>query len=89
MISGLEVADIMVGVHNCVVNCAGVKKGESVLIVTDTLSEERIVQAVASMCKAQGADVATIIMTPREWPMQEPPDLVAHAMRQATLPFSA
>lgn len=88
MINTLEMADIMEGVHNCVVNCAGVKRGDNVLIVTDTLSEERIVQAVAAMSKAQGADVCTIVMKPRDWPMQEPPDMVAHAMRQADVIFT-
>lgn len=88
MLSGLETADIMEGVHNCVVNCAGVQRGESVLIVTDTLSEERIVQALACACKERGADVVTIVMKPRDWPMQEPPDLVAEAMRHADVIFT-
>lgn len=88
MLSGLEIVDIMEGVNNCVVNCVGVKRGENVLILTDTLSEERIVQAIAAMCKSQGADVVTMVMKPRDWPMQEPPDTVAQAMCSADIIFT-
>ncbi len=88
MLKGLEVADIMEGVHNCVVNCAGVTRGEHVLIVTDSMSEERIVIAIAAMCRAQGAEVSTFVMKPRDWPMQEPPETLAHAMRYADVIFS-
>ena len=57
-----------------------VKKGESVLIVTDTDRPRIITQALAYSALSAGAEVVVITMEPQQIGGQEPPAAVAAAM---------
>jgi leucyl aminopeptidase (aminopeptidase T) len=58
----------------------GVKRGESVLIVTDTDRPRIITQALAYSAISAGAEVTVITMEPQKIGGQEPPAAVAAAM---------
>lgn len=81
----LRLSDLMEGAHNCCINYGNVKKGEKVLIVTDTKTDFRRVEAVACVCREVGAEVTTMIMKAAEIPNQEPPSTVAEAMKAADI----
>lgn len=63
-------------------NCASIKEGEQVLIVTDfkTVSSAQI---IAKAAYAMGAEVTIGIMSPREVDGHEPTESIAAAMRKA------
>jgi leucyl aminopeptidase (aminopeptidase T) len=61
----------------------GVKKGESVLIVTDTDRPRIITQALAYSAISAGAEVVVTTMAPQEIGGQEPPATVVAAMSAA------
>jgi hypothetical protein len=50
------------GAWNCVVNVAGVKRGESVLVLLHTNSDLRIAEAIAFVCRQVGANVDILIV---------------------------
>ncbi|HWT79151.1 MAG TPA: aminopeptidase [Candidatus Methylomirabilis sp.] len=67
--------------------CAGVRAGEQVLVVTDTMRDQSVAQAL--MGAALGADaqaVLTVIPTRRSTP-QEPPPAVVAAMQATDIVF--
>lgn len=66
-----------------VMECYGVKRGESVLIVVDTATPVSIVRSLFEAAKSSGCDVMTIIMLPRKRHGEEPPATVAEAMKNA------
>lgn len=84
----LKIADLMEGARNCCINWANVKKGEEILIVTDTNCDFRNAEAVASVCREVGATVTTIIIPPQKLPNQEPPAPVAAAMKASHAVFA-
>ncbi|MDP6618378.1 MAG: hypothetical protein QGG90_02950 [Nitrospinota bacterium] len=65
--------------------CAGLKEGEQVLIVTDTAFEMEVVETFASLASERGAEVVISHMPPRKIPGAEPPPTVASAMLGADL----
>lgn len=65
--------------------CAAVREGEQVLIVTDTGFEDEVVEAFAALAAERGAEVVIAYMPPRKAPGEEPPPTVASAMRGANL----
>ena len=70
------------GAKTIVENCASIKKGEKVFIVTDyeTVSSAFL---IAKAAYALGAQVDIGIMEPRELDGQEPTVMLAAAMKQA------
>jgi hypothetical protein len=60
-----------------------VKRGETVLIITDTDRPRTITQALAYSAVSAGGEVVVITMDPREIGGQEPPAPVAAAMAAA------
>ncbi len=63
--------------------CLAVKPGERVLVVTDTLRDQSVTEALLGAARAAGAEAAAIVFAGREGPATEPPDTVAAAMRAA------
>lgn len=67
--------------------CGGVKAGERVLIVTDTMRDPSVAEALMGAALAAGAEpVLTIMPTKRSTP-QEPPPSVRAAMAQADIVY--
>ena len=64
--------------------CAEVKPGENVCIATDT-NKLAIAEALASACSAVGAETVVCIMTPRQMHGNEPPPVMAAAVRAANV----
>ena len=54
-------------------SCAGIAGGERVLIVTDTGAEGGIVELLAAVVEALGAEVTVVSFHPAELPGDEPP----------------
>ena len=67
--------------------CAGVKRGENVLIVTDFLMMT-IAEAVAAAAYRAGAEVSIGTILPRSGHGQEPPPPIASAMKKADVIFT-
>jgi len=64
--------------------CAAVKQEEDVLIVTDT-NKEKIADVLVKASRELGAETAIITMSPREMHGNEPPRMVAAAMKAANV----
>lgn len=76
------------GARKLIEVCANVKKGEKVLIVTDTGRSPRIAEALASAAAAVDGEVAIIITLPGKKPGEEPGAVVAAAMSEADVIFA-
>lgn len=63
--------------------CMGAKPGESVLIVTDTCTDERIGNALFDAAVDAGCEALLLTMKPRAQHEEEPPRVVAEAMKSA------
>jgi len=61
----------------------GVKPGDNVLIVADTLTDPLIWEGLAASAFELGAEPTVTIMTPREYDHAEPPGPVTEAMNHA------
>jgi len=66
-----------------VMDCFGVKSGESVLIVVDTSTPPAIVKSLFKAARNLGCEVMTVTMLPRTHHGEEPPRTVAEAMKNA------
>lgn len=77
---------MIVGAKTLVVDCANVKQGEEVLIVTDT-NKLSIAKVVAAAARERDAKIVVMIMPPPKVPGQEPPTIVAEAMKNADVVF--
>lgn len=88
MLQMLRLSDAIEGARNCAIGYGNVKRGENVLIITDSKSDFRIAEVLAVVCRDVGADVTTIIMRPRTIPHEEPPKPVAMAMKGADIIFN-
>lgn len=75
------------GARTAVEVCAGVKPGESALVIADT-SMLSIAEAVAAAAIAVGAEPVIAVMPPRAADGQEPPRPIAAAMRECDAFFS-
>lgn len=67
------------------VECGGIRRGEDVLIITDTGMDHDVVSAFATAVRDEGADLVITTMDARSGSGQEPPATVAAAMRGAGL----
>lgn len=70
-------------VDNVLDRCLGVRRGEEVVIITDTGSDPDVVELLSAGISARGAvSVVTAMPSPR-LPGSEPPDVVAAALQSA------
>ncbi|MGG0670202.1 aminopeptidase [Sporosarcina koreensis] len=76
------------GARTIVEVCAGVKPGEQVLIVTEP-RQLKIAEAVGAAVDAAGGELAMAVITPRAADSQEPPKVVAAAMKESDVFISA
>jgi leucyl aminopeptidase (aminopeptidase T) len=67
--------------------CANVRAGERVLIVTDTMRDQTVAQALMGAAIAAGADPVLTVMPARRSTPQEPPASVLAALQQTDLAF--
>ncbi|MEL4306318.1 aminopeptidase [Methanococcoides sp. LMO-2] len=63
--------------------CMGAKEGETVLIVTDTCTDEKITKALYTSAVDAGCEALLLTMEPRAQHGAEPPALVEEAMKNA------
>jgi leucyl aminopeptidase (aminopeptidase T) len=77
--------EILPGVVRILDDCAALKSGEQVLIVTDTTFDPGLVGTFATLAAERGAEVVVVTMAPRDLPGQEPPSSVAAIMKTADL----
>ncbi|NWF53952.1 MAG: leucyl aminopeptidase [Syntrophaceae bacterium] len=70
------------GARTIVETCAGVKAGESVLIITDT-NMVNIAEVLAMAVKERDAEPILAVMIPRKGHSEEPPACLAEAMKEA------
>ncbi len=75
------------GARKLMETCAGVKRDENVLIVTD-FKRVKIAQVLAAAAYERGAEVMIAIMTPRKGHGQEPPVPIGEAMKKADVIFT-
>lgn len=68
-----------------VMECYGVKRGESVLIIVDTSTPRSIGESLFEAARSLGCDVMVMTMLPRTRHGEEPPPAVAEAMRNAAV----
>lgn len=73
---------MMKGARIILDNCAAVKRGESVLIITDTITFN-IAQVLMATVQERDAEPILTIINPRERDGQEPPLAVAEAMKHS------
>lgn len=79
--------DMIKGARILVEICAGVKKDEEVLIVTDT-KNVKIAEIVASVAFEKGAEISICIMTLRKANGENPPETICNAMMKADVIFA-
>jgi len=79
--------DMMRGAKKLVDICAGVKKDERVLVVTDT-NNIKIAEIIASVAFEKGAEIAICIMTVRKSNGENPPETICNAMMKADVIFA-
>lgn len=84
----LRAVDIAPGIHNYVVNWAGVRRGEEVVVLADGMSaDELVVESVASVASAQGAHVNVVWIPYNPIPVQGAGKSVSYALMQADKVF--
>lgn len=67
--------------------CAGIMAGEQVLVVSDTLADQSITQALVGAALAAGAEASAIIYAARKQSPHEPPPAVVEAMKASDVVF--
>lgn len=70
------------GARKLLENVGNIKAHEKVLIVSD-FKMSKVAERLANTLAALGAEFVLCYMEPRKWDCQEPPDMVAVAMKQA------
>lgn len=83
----MKMIDAMPGARNGAITMAGVKRGEKVLVLCDSNSDARIAHVFAAVCREVGADVSVMFMESRSIPHEEPPAVVAAAMKASDVFF--
>ncbi len=81
----MEITRMAFGANMMINQVLGVRKGETVLIVTDTDRPRTITQALAYSAASAGGEVVVITMGAQEIGGQEPPAPVAAAMAAAQI----
>jgi aminopeptidase len=81
--------DLSEGAKKIVKVCAGVKPGETVLIVTDKNRPFSVASALADAADAIGAKVNVLMAPPLRLPGEEPGNIVAAALKESDVVFAA
>jgi len=84
-----ELANLARGARQLVTECAGVRPGENVLVITDLGRDLSIAYAIMSAALELGAEATVATMSVRSVPGDEPPPQVAKAMLGADVIFQA
>ena len=79
----MNIAEMAEGALKIVRTCVAVRPGETVLILTDLGVSPKVAQALTFAGSAAGGTVVTVTMPRPQRPGEEPPALVAEAMRRA------
>lgn len=79
----MRAPDLTQAARTGVETCLGVRAGEQVLVVADTLRPPSVSQALVDAAAAAGADPVLALFAARERSPSEPPSAVAEAMCQA------
>jgi leucyl aminopeptidase (aminopeptidase T) len=79
----LRYVDLMEQMRVAVEDCLGVKPGEEVLVITDTLMSEDVNGAIMAALKAAKADPLLLTMVTRKFNNEEIPETVGEAMKRA------
>ena len=79
----LRMVDIIQGVQNYICNWAGIREGEEVVLVADSMADELAVETTAAMAQAQGANVQVIWMSYNPVPIQGAGRSVTAALQKA------
>ncbi|MFZ2331178.1 MAG: hypothetical protein WAW45_06255, partial [Atribacterota bacterium] len=79
--------EMIKGAKKLVDVCAGVRKNEKILVVTDT-NNVRIAELVASVAFERDAEIAICIMTVRKSNGENPPEMICNAMLKADVIFA-
>ncbi|MHB1416657.1 MAG: aminopeptidase [Chloroflexota bacterium] len=81
----------MVEVQRCartaIEKCAGVRPGERVLVVTDTMRDQSVAQALVGEALAAGNEAVLMVIPTRRLAPQEPPASTVAAMQAADVVF--
>jgi leucyl aminopeptidase (aminopeptidase T) len=77
----------MPALRRLALTCAGVSEGETCLIVTDSSADATIVETMATVLEALGADVLVTSSQPAQLPGDEPPTAIGAAMQHADVIF--
>lgn len=80
VIEMMKILNMAIGAHKIVKDCLDIKKGENVLIVTDTGRNFDIAKTIAFAVEAVYAHFSIIITKPQANPGDEPNSIVAKAM---------
>ena len=67
--------------------CAGLRAGERVLVVTDTMRDQSVAQALMGAALAAGAEAVLAVIPTRRLAPQEPPPAVLAAMQATDIVF--
>lgn len=83
----MSTADLLGGARNCVIDCAQIGKGASVAIVSETGTDEEVVDAIAETARKAGARVDVIWAEPyaKDDPAAVIPENVFKAFRDAEI----
>ena len=79
--------EMLQGARKLVVDCANVRKGENVLIITDTDMPFSIAEALAEACREKEAEPVITLMNPLRHAGNDPPATIAEAMMKAQVIF--
>ena len=82
---GYRINEMIQGARNCIVKWGNVKRGESVLIVTDANVDPQLIEALACAATSEGAEVIKMIMPTPYIEHQDPPKAVGEAMKHVDL----
>lgn len=81
-----RVMDSMKGIENAM-TLAAVKRGEEILVLTDTQAEPEVAEALLAASRARGAEANLMLMPVLPRFGQEPPTMVSEAMKAADVVF--
>ena len=77
--------EVIQGVRLITDVCLEVAPGQDVLCIADREENMEILTLIAAECRARGAEVGVVLISPRKHHHHEPPPSVARAMREADL----
>lgn len=83
----MKAVELQLCARTAIEKCGSVKPGERVLIVTDTMCDQSVAQALMAAALAVGAEPVLTVMPTRRSTPQEPPAAVRAAMQSADIAY--